>query len=189
MTAPRDAPELYEVPEDPEGRKAWKVDCLGKATWALEKSADLARRQAEIRQVAQANIERWEAWERDEVAKLDRDRDFFEDSVAAFALERRAQDPKRNMSLVTPFGTVKTKEGYAGWTVDADVVLAWAKKNRPEFVKQAPETFALSEAKKVFVVTKDGEVHDPVHGLLVEGITPGEKRITTTVTLDLGRLA
>lgn len=188
MTAAIEVPDMlddYDVPADDEGRKAWKVDSLSKATWALEKSADLARRQREIRAIAEAKIARWEAWAREEIAKFDRDRDFFEDSVAAYALERRAEDPKRNKSLVTPFGTVKTHEGTGGWTVDQEVAIRWAEENRPEFV-QTKKTFTLGEAKKFFVITADGEVHDPVLGLLVEGIVPGPKQITTSVILDLG---
>lgn len=177
--------DLYEPPEGDEGRKAWQVDCLGKATWALEKSAELARRQEEIRKVAQANIQRWHEWERAETAKFDRDRDFLEDAVADYALRRRAEDPKRNKTLVTPFGTVKTHESTGKWVVDDVVAIAWARAHRPELVKEGAATFALGEAKKAFVITEAG-VLDPVTGTLVEGLTPGEKRITTTLSLDLG---
>ncbi len=184
-----DAPDLsdeYDAPDDDEGRAAWKVDCLGKANWAMERALTLAMRQQEIRDEASKHIARWEAWEKAQVARFDRDRDFFEDSVAAYALRMRAEDPKRNKTLVTPFGIVKTKESGGSWEVDEAKAIAWAKAYRPEFVRST-ETFTLAEAKKVFVVV-DGELHDPERGLLVEGITAPPKRITTTVTLDMDAL-
>lgn len=185
MTATVEVPDLgdiYDVPGDDEGRKAWTVDSLAKATWAMQRARDLALRQKEIRDVANDRIEQLEAWAQAEVTKLDRDRDFFQDSVAAYALRLRAEDPKRK-SLVTPFGTVRTQERSGSWTINGPAVLAWAKQHRPEFVK-TEEQFCLGEAKKAFVITEAG-VLDPVTGTLVEGVTPGETRITALVDIDM----
>jgi len=191
VTATIEAPEMlddYDVPSDDEGRNAWRVDCLGKAVWALEKSAILARRQEEIRKIAQAKIERWEAWERAEVAKFDRDRDFFEDSVAAYALQRRAEDPKRNKSLVTPFGTVATRDtsNTPKWVVDDAVFVPWLRENFPHLVTETPVFKADLKAVKAVIPAVDGDAFHPETGEAVPGVRVIPGGIHTILMLDLG---
>lgn len=176
-------PDLYEIPEDEEARKAWRVDGLGSATWAMEKALDVAMQQKEIADVAAERVERIQAWAAAEIEKLQGRRDFFEGALKHYALTMRDQDPKKK-SVVTPFGTVATAAGREKWSVaDETAALNALRGTRPELVV-TKESLALGEAKKVLEVSDTGEVIDAVTGLVVPGIAVEVGPITAKVKLD-----
>jgi hypothetical protein len=177
-------PDLYDVPEDEEARKAWRIDGLGTATWAMEKALDVAMQQKEITEVVEQRVEQLKAWAAAEIEKLQGRRDFFEGALKHYALTMREQDPKRNKSVVTPFGTVATTVGREKWSVaDETAALDALRGTRPELVV-TKESLALGEAKKVLESTDDGEVIDAETGLVVPGITVEVGPTTARVKLD-----
>lgn len=176
-------PDLYEVPEGEEARKAWRVDGLGTATWAMEHALDIAHQQREIEQVADQRMERIRSWRDDQIRKLQADRDFFEGALRLYALELRAADPKRK-SVVTPFGAVSTVAGRETWRVaDEAAAIAALRENRPELVVRK-ESLAIGEAKKVLEADGDGRVVDTMTGLVVPGISVDVAPVSARVKLD-----
>lgn len=187
MTIIDETPDLFEndyaLPDGDEARSAWRINSLGEADWALSRARARALRQQGIRRLADAKIQRIQEWASAEIAKEQGSRDFFEGALKEYALRLRAEDPKRK-SLNLVGGVVKTTEATGKWEVDEAMAIAWAEKNRPEFVS-TKKSFTLGDAKKVFIVDKDGQVIDPVIGMAVEGVKPGAKTINASVDLDL----
>jgi hypothetical protein len=174
------AVDLRDVPESDELREAYRIDGPGSAAWAMRKLRDARTRQAEVRAVADAEIERVQAWADTEHAKYERDAAWFEGLLTRWALDCRAADP-RAKSVSTPYGTVTTRETAGAWTVDDAAVLEWARGRRPELV-QVRESLRLADAKKALTVA-DGKILDPATGEVVPGIEVGPSRVTATVKL------
>jgi Bacteriophage Mu Gam like protein len=174
------AVDLRDVPESDELREAYRIDGPGSAAWAMRKLRDARIRQAEVRAVADAEIERVQAWADTEHAKHERDAAWFESILTRWALDCRAADP-RAKTVSTPYGTVTTRETAGAWTVDDAVVLAWARASRPELV-QVRESLRLADAKRMLTVDA-GKVIDADSGEVVPGIEVGPSRVTAAVKL------
>lgn len=172
-----------DVPETDEAREAFRIDGPASAAWAMRKLRDARRHQAEVRAVADDEIERVQAWASAEHAKRERDAAWFEGLLRRWALDCRAADP-RAKTVSTPYGVVSTRPSAGAWDVDDSAVLAWAREARPELV-QVTEKLRLGDAKKALTVD-GGKVVDPTTGEVVPGIEVGPSRITATVRLAGG---
>lgn len=184
----REAPDLYDTPDD-EAREAWRIDGLGRATWAMRKLRDIEAQRAEIRRVVEAEVDRLNQWAVTADAPLARDASFFEGVLSLYALQVRADSPKDKRgeptvkSITTPYGVVQTRESGGGWKA-TDEALEWARKAHPELVETIPATerFKVAAAKVALDVTPVGVV-DPDTGDLVPGITVEPKVVKATVKL------
>jgi hypothetical protein len=185
MTAHEDlteATDLYEAPEDPEAREAFRITGPGQATWAMRKLRDARAAQADVAAVAQAEIDRIQAWATAEHDRIEHNAGFFEGLLTRWALDLRAADP-RSKTVSTPYGEVRTRTVPGKWDVhDEALVVAWARGSRPGLM-QVRESLRLADAKKALDVTDDGRVIDPETGEIVPGIEVGPAQVTATVTL------
>jgi hypothetical protein len=184
MTAHEDlteATDLYEAPEDPEAREAFRITGPGQATWAMRKLRDARAAQADVAAVAQAEIDRIQAWATAEHDRIEHNAGFFEGLLTRWALDLRAADP-RSKTVSTPYGAVVTRATRGTWSVDPDAFLGWAKAARPDLV-QTIEKPRIGDAKKVLAVDGIGGVVDPDTGEQVPGIEVGPDKVTATVTL------
>jgi hypothetical protein len=147
VSALSEAPDLYQVPEEPEARAAWRVRSNGEATWALRKlaghMADLAADEA----IAKAEIERIEAWLSRRRRIHDGHIDFFNDHLADYALRVRKASGGDVKEVSTPYGTVSTRMTTPKWEQDEVAAIEWARTHRPDLV-QTTERFDLRAAKK-----------------------------------------
>lgn len=118
----------------PEQATRWTVTDDGSAEWAmghvLRADQALAELQAQAqvwRDEADERIRRIAQWFAHGAKRHLATRAFMDAHLSAYALDRRAADPKHNKTLVLPSGVVKTTEAKPkAEVVDPDAVVAWA---------------------------------------------------------------
>lgn len=184
MTALTEAPDLYEVPADPDERDRFRIQHEGQAVWAVRKLRDAAAHRRRIEQTAEAEMARIQAWVSRECAEADREDTYFTGLLTDYVMRVREASAGHVKSVDTPYGSVKTRQVPAGWEMDEDAVLAWAEAERPELVRTS-QRFALADAKKLLSVV-GGVAVDPETGALVPGITVTPGCVRASISLDLG---
>lgn len=170
--------------EDEGARDRFRLADDGQATWAMRRLARIQAQMTRVRNIADAERQRIQAWEERQLKANERDHDYFSFLLTEYASgERAAHDRK---TIDTPFGVVKSRSGQPVWEVNADEFLDWATEHAPELVKVKASP-ALSEMKKALTVeetetlglvamTKDGEV---VPGVQIQ---PGQVGFTIEIT-------
>jgi phage host-nuclease inhibitor protein Gam len=155
-------------------RERFKITDIGGVNWALRKLAALKAREAEVNQLADAEIERINAWREKELESVKRDVEYFESLLTEYHAEQLKQDPKAK-TITTPYGTLKARKLPPMVEYDADLVLSWAKgAGRTEFIRVREELAkdAVREA-----VLSDGE--------LVPGVTVIDQGVKYSVEVDV----
>ena len=155
-------------------RERFKIEDDSQATWAMRKAAAARTRLDEIKAIADAEIERIQAWAEHESREPMRDIDYFEGILTEYAMAQRAEGRK---TISTPYGSVKSRMGSTKYIVDdPDAFFEWARQNRPDFIRVKEEAdlptmkqFLPSDAA---VDPDSGEV---IPGLLVEPGSPSYK--------------
>ena len=169
------------IPSQREDGQPYRIGGLAEATWAMRKLRDIERKRAEIRSIAEEEIDRVQQWATAEDGKFGHEAGYFTALLIDYALRQRAEDPRRK-SVSTPHGVVHTRESGGGWTAGPEA-LEWARKARPDLVR-VTEAFALADARKALTATEAGVV-DPTTGDLVPGVTVAPKTVTASVDVDL----
>jgi phage host-nuclease inhibitor protein Gam len=125
-----DNPAISSISAENEG---FKVDDDQKADWALRKLAVIRRKQAENKNIFDAEVIRITEWLSAVNTALDKDALYFEAVLTPYALTERFNGRK---SLVLPHGTVKTTAGRPKIEIQNEVeFLAWAEKSEPELIR------------------------------------------------------
>ena len=125
-----DNPAISSIAAENEG---FKVDDDQKADWALRKLAVIRRKQAENKNIYDAEVIRITEWLSAVNTALDKDALYFEAVLTPYALTERSNGRK---SLVLPHGTVKTTAGRPKIEIQNEVeFLAWAEKSEPELIR------------------------------------------------------
>lgn len=184
MTALSEAPDLYELPEDPEARKRWRIEHDGQATWVMRKLRDAAIARRKDEDTAEAEISRIERWLAGRRAAVDQDTAHLEGLLADYLTRVRAASGEQVKHLDTPYGKVQTRTTPPRWEQDSEVLVAWALEHRPDLVTTV-QSVNLTAAKKVLGAA-GSEAVDPDTGALVPGITVTPGGVSVSVQLDLG---
>lgn len=77
------------------------------AAWAMRKRSEAHARTVEVRQIAEAEHDRIDAWQRDQLRGPGRDVEFFDRLLDDYARGQRAEHDRKSIS--TPHGTVATR--------------------------------------------------------------------------------
>lgn len=161
----------FDTTEVSADRERFRIEDDSQATWAMRKAAAARTRLDEIKAIADAEIERIQAWAEHESREPMRDIDYFEGILTEYAIAQRAEGRK---TISTPYGSVKSRMGRAKYVVeDAEAFFEWARQNRPQFirVKEEPDLTAIRE----FVPANAGvdrETGELIPGLRVEPSSP-----------------
>lgn len=160
--------EYLESQEQTE-QESFKVTDDSAANWALRKIKHYQEQQEQNNALALAEIEKIEAWNKQENQKAQGSIDYFQGLLAAYALRKRETDPKFK-SLKLPNGSIKFRKQQPAFKYDDDLLLQSLKKSdRADLikVKEMPDKTAI---KKAFVL-QDDRLIDPETGEFVEGVT------------------
>jgi phage host-nuclease inhibitor protein Gam len=161
-----------------EVRESFVIDTKEKAVWALRKLAKIRREMEENQSIAEKEIERIKAWLEDVNGSLQKDAEFFESLLQAYHRKVLEENPK-SKTIKLPHGTLKARIQEPDYIRDEEMLLAWAKENRPEAVK-VKESVDWSSLKKTIVSTANGVAIDE-NGQVVEGVTVVERGIKFSV--------
>lgn len=149
--------------------ESFKIDDEQKANWALRKIKQHQEQIKENNALAQAEIDKIEAWNQQENDKAQQSIDYFQGLLAKYAMDKREQDPKFK-SLKLPNGNIGFRKKPKKWNYQDDILLETLKQNQlTDFirVKEQPDK---SQIKKAFEVVGD-KVINPETGEVLEGIT------------------
>lgn len=137
-----DAPSV----EDDEARERFSIDTPEKASWAMRKLGKVLKKRAEIREVAERRKEMIDAWCGAEIARTERDREFFGNLLVNWHERQLIEDPGCK-TINLPEGTLKARKSPDKIDVfDADAFIAWAEeqdRNDLLRVNVAPDKTAL----------------------------------------------
>jgi phage host-nuclease inhibitor protein Gam len=101
----------------------------------LRKLRRIEERAQRVRDVAQAERELIDEYERAELAKVDHDRAWLTESLRQYHRARLTDDPKAK-TIRLPNGTLKARAQQPLWEYDESQFIAWALDNRAELVRQ-----------------------------------------------------
>lgn len=151
--------ELFELEEQQqEERKVFVITDLNGLNWAFRKMSAIQAKQNEVKQLAQAERLRIDAWEKKECAAFESDLAFFTQKITEYHASVLAQDPKAK-SIKTPYGVAKsTTSKAAPEKVDEAALIEYVKTNELTFVEvETKEKLLWGELKKTLkVVESDG---------------------------------
>lgn len=151
-----------------EDRERFKIQNDEQAVWAMRKLTSARKRLDEIAYIAEAEIQRIQAWAEHESREPMRDVDYFEGILVEYGRTQREQGRK---SVSTPYGTIKSRMGQPKYTfIDKDEFLAWAKANHPTWVAVKEEP-ALSVIKSETSGPVDEGTGEIIPGLVVDPAT------------------
>ncbi len=141
------ATPLFDLAE--RDHRPWRVTDLGSAEWAMSKCAQA---EAELQLLgAQAALwsRRIQDWYAEAARPLEAKVGFMSAQLERYAIEVRAEDPKRK-SVKLPSGTVKTTAKAARLVVtDEDAAKEWARENHPEAINvRTTETVLVGVLKE-----------------------------------------
>lgn len=176
---------IFAEVEGPDPDSGWLVDDDIKAAWAFRKLAEVETKVKTIEAVAQAETDRIVEWKKAQVAKHDRDLNFFRGQLEQYARREREHHGRR--SVVTPWGSVKSRTNNPRIeVVDEGTYIDWARMNRPGtiVVTEKPSLRAMND---VFILA-DGVVVDDT-GEQIPGLTVIPESVSfkvATETLDNG---
>lgn len=164
-------PEPDEIPEDDEQqaevRERFRIRDDSQATWALRKIRKIRKQVESKRALAQAEIERINAWLESELRRLEREEKFFEGLLAEYHLGLLQEDPSHKTHRL-PGGRLQYRSQPPEYQRDEAKLLSWLKERQmTEYIEviEKPRWSELKKAVKVagaHVVTDDGDVVDGV---------------------------
>lgn len=146
-------------PEDPRTeelkKKVFVVDDRASAQWALRKMAQLAAEIADVTREAEDEIARIVDWRDRIVRRHQRGIDRMEFLLTDWHRQVFEQDPSKT-KISLPSGHLQSRETPVNIGIsDEAAFAAWARKDRPEFVK---ETLSVRKQVVKDAAIKDGEV-------------------------------
>ena len=162
---------LYEFLEQEEGvnNEGFKVTDEQKADWVLRKLRQVEEQQKEDIALAESEIEKIEAWLEQKKEKHDRDRDYFQGLLAAYAVERRHEDPKVR-SLKLPNGRLRCKKQQPKFTYEDDRLVESLKAHGRDDLIKVKEIPDKENLKKQYTLNGD-KLFDPETGEALQGVT------------------
>lgn len=175
--------ELNEyLDQEEQVNEGFKVNDDQTANWALRKIKQYQDKQKSNNELAQAEIEKIESWNKQENEKAQQSIDYFQSLLAHYAMKKREEDPKFK-SQKLPHGYIGFRKKQPKWNYQDDVLLETLKKNQlTDFIK-VKEQLDKASIKKAFEVV-DGKVINPDTGEVIEGVSVEEQGEDFTVKVS-----
>lgn len=143
------------------------------ADWALRKLRKIEEQRKEDIALAEAEIQRIEAWQEQVCEKHQRDTDYFQGLLAEYAFKQRQSDPNWK-SLKLPNGVVRFRKQQPKFNYEDDKLLDSLKAhNRTDLIK-VEESPDKANLKKQFRVNGD-KLFNPATGEAIDGVTIEER--------------
>lgn len=161
--------ELQEL-RNIEPKKAWEVDSLESANWALRKIAALDKNNKEIEKLANNERQRIDEWQKKETENNQQTIDFFTEKLSKYYAELLLINPKEQIK--TPYGAVTTRKIPAKLEYSENSIEELENKGMSDYIriKKEPDKTRLKNDLIVTgtgsVFTKDGEKLDSVTAVL-----------------------
>lgn len=153
----------FEINEyNSEEKEEFKIENVEQASWALRKLSGIAKKENEIKGIAEMEVDRIGKWELSELNKLAGSREYFERILTDYYQEQKAIDSKYKLN--TPYGRVSTRKSKKWNYTNEQETINYLKENNIAAVK-VTESIDKKELKSLF---KDGI--NPETGELVPGI-------------------
>lgn len=140
----------------------FKVVDLSSATWTMRKLKEIADKKAEIKAVADTEIERINKWQEEELKYHEDNREYFEGLLSVYYVEQKKTDKK--FTLKTPYGKV-TSRCISKWLYEDEEKLM-------EYL-EAEDTRAIRIKKEIDKTYLKGNFKDAVNkntGELLPGV-------------------
>lgn len=168
--------QAIEAPTENQEKPKFRIETKEQAIWAMRKIAAIERGRQESRAAAQAEIERIQAWLTEEEKRADQAREYLDYLLEDYHRRQLEENP-RAKTIKLPHGELQLRAQQPEFHRDEAAVMAWAMKNRPEFVIQPPPPdpkLDWAGLKKVLKIV-DGQAVDPETGEVIPGITVVER--------------
>jgi phage host-nuclease inhibitor protein Gam len=150
-------------------QQGFTIDDDSKANWALRKIAQHKKKIEENNLLAEEEIYKIEAWNKQMNDEAQQSIDYFQSLLAEYAGEKRKSDPKFK-TLKLPSGRIRFKKQQPQYVYDDDAVLESLKESGyTDFVK-VKESVDKAGIKKQFKAVNGGLV-DPDTGEFIDGVT------------------
>lgn len=133
-----------------EVREGFKIENLECATWAFRKLRAIENKEADIKAIAEEEINRVNSWKEKELEQYAKDKEYFNYLLEEYYRAEKAKDKKFKLS--TPYGKVTARKSKKWIYEDEKELLEYLKGNEPSCIK-IKEDINKTELKKVF---KDG---------------------------------
>lgn len=163
-------PSLHDYLDQEQGvnDEGFKVTNEEQADWVLRKLRKVEEQRKEDAALAEAEIERIEAWMEKINEKHQRDMDYFQGLLAAYAVTRRNEDPKFK-SLKLPNGRIRFRKAQPKYTYDDNTLLDALKAHGKTDLIKVKESPDKSSIKKKYQLNGDSLI-DPDTGEVLEGV-------------------
>ncbi len=141
-----------------EEREGFKIENLEGATWAFRKLRAIENKEAEIKVIAEEEINRVNAWKEKELEQYAKDKEYFSYLLEEFYRAEKAKDKKFKLS--TPYGKVTARKSSKWFYDDEKGLLDYLKENGSCCIR-VKEEVDKTELKKTFkdgVNTETGEI-------------------------------
>ena len=149
-------------------KESFQVTDDSSANWALRKIKHFMDQQKENNALAEAEIEKIEAWATAENGHIQQNIDYFQSLLATYALKKRDEDPKFK-SQKLPYGRIKFVKQQPKFNYNDDQLIESLKKAERTDLIKVKETPDKAAVKKLFVVHED-KLINPETGEVVEGV-------------------
>ncbi|GMA50171.1 phage protein [Alicyclobacillus contaminans] len=167
--------QLMEIEELQASQERFRVTDLNGANWCLRKLAALKAKEAEVNQLADAEVERINAWRDKELAKVKESTDYLEMLLMEYHQEQLKLNPKAK-TITTPYGKLKSMTRQPSpKKADDEALLRFLEENgETEYikVKKSPDWAAYKQTLRIveadgdyFVVDENGQ---PVEGVEID---------------------
>ena len=148
-----------------EQREGFKIENLEGATWAVRKLRAIENKEAEIKVIAEEEINRVNAWKEKELEQYAKDKEYFSYLLEEFYRAEKAKDKKFKLS--TPYGKVTARKSSKWNYENEEALVKYLKDNKPELVR-VKEEVNKTELKKVFKNGVDKETGEVLPFVTIE---------------------
>lgn len=172
--------EIQEI-ELLKGEEKFEVKNIDQANWCLRKISVLKRKETEITELRDKEIQRIENWYKKETEQIENSIKFFETLLEEFARTVRETNPKFKLS--TPYGKVAFRKQQPKWNYDEEKLLTFLKQSKKTEFIRIKEEINKSELKKKLKVA--GELVVDENGEIIEGITIEEQPDKVVIDVEV----
>lgn len=172
----------FEIEETEEYKQRFEINNLESCNWAFRKLAKIKLEEDEIKKVAEKEFERIEAWQKQELAKNEDSKAFFEGLLVEYYSKERLENPKFKIS--TPYGKVSSRKLQPSYEYDNDKFIAWAKENEYSNLIRIKEEVSKADVKKAFKINGN-QLLDENTGQIVDGVTVVERPDSVSVKIEV----
>lgn len=151
-----------------EEREGFKIESLEGATWAFRKLRAIENKEAEIKDIAEEEITRVNAWKGKELEQYSKDKEYFNYLLQEYYREEKAKDKKFKLS--TPYGKATCKTGDKYFYDDEEAAIKYCDDNNIKAIREKKE-LDKNTFKKICPGGINQETGEVIPGVRVEEVT------------------